>query len=61
VYLLKSKDEEYYFKVYKAKVENQLERKIKHVRSDRGEEYFLNEFNLFCDEHSIVHERIWSG
>jgi hypothetical protein len=36
-----------FFKIYKAEVENQLERKIKHVRSDRGGEYFSNEFNLF--------------
>jgi transposase InsO family protein len=49
VYLLKSKDEAlHYFKVYKAEVENQLERKIKHVRMDRGGEYFSN---------GIVHER----
>jgi hypothetical protein len=27
-----------YFKIYKAKVENQLERKIKRLRSDRGGE-----------------------
>ena len=58
VYLLKSKYEAlHYFKVYKAEVENQLERKIKHIRSDRGGEYFSNEFNLFCEEHGIVHER----
>ena len=37
VYLLKSKDEAlHYFKLYKTEVENQLERKIKHVRMDRG-------------------------
>jgi len=37
VYLLKSKDEAlHYFKVYKTEVENQLERKTKHVRMDRG-------------------------
>jgi hypothetical protein len=41
IYLLKSKDEAlHYFKIYKAEVENQLERKIKHVRTDRGGEYF---------------------
>jgi transposase InsO family protein len=38
-------------------VENQLERKIKHLRSDRGGEYFSNTFDIFCEEHSIVHER----
>src|SRR3954467_7343129 len=36
VYLLNTKDEAlHYFKIYKAKVENQLEKKIKRVRSDR--------------------------
>ena len=28
------------FKIYKAEVENQLNRKIKAVRSDRGDEYY---------------------
>jgi hypothetical protein len=55
---LKSKDEALqYFKIYKAEVENQLERKIKRVRSDRGGEYFSNVFNLFCEEYGIIHER----
>ena len=45
IYLLKSKNGAlHYFKIYKAEVENQLERKIKRVRSDRGGEYFLNLF-----------------
>src|SRR6266542_3487332 len=58
VYLLKTKDEALdYFKMYKAEVENQLDRKIKRVRSDRGGEYFSNEFDLFCAEHGIIHER----
>ena len=58
VYLLKTKDEAFnYFKIYKAEVENQLERKIKRVRSDRGGEYFSNEFTLFCEEYGIIHER----
>ena len=36
VYLLKSKDEALnYFKIYKAEIENQLEKKIKHLRSGR--------------------------
>jgi transposase InsO family protein len=56
--LLKSKDEAlHYFKIYKADVENQFERKIKHVRTDRGGEYFSNLFTLFCEEHRIIHER----
>ena len=54
-HLLKSKDEAlHYFKVYKAEVENQLERKIKHIRLDRGGEYFSNAFNLFGEEHDFV-------
>jgi hypothetical protein len=58
VYLLKTKDEALnYFKAYKAEVENQLERKIKWLRSDRGGEYFSSEFSKFCVEHGIIHER----
>jgi hypothetical protein len=45
MYLLKLKDEAlHYFKTYKAEVENQLERKIKRLRSDRGGEYFSSDF-----------------
>jgi hypothetical protein len=58
VYLLKTKDEALNcFKTYKAGVENQLEKKIKHFRSDRGGEYFSNEFDLFFAEYDIIHER----
>ena len=58
VYLLKTKDEAlHYFKVYKAEVENQLEKKIKRLRSDRGGEYFSNEFFEFCAVHGIIHKR----
>jgi len=57
VYLLKTKDEALDFiKTYKAEVENQLEKKIKRVWSDRGGEYFSNEFDLFCSENGIIHE-----
>jgi hypothetical protein len=42
VYLLKTKDEALdFFKIYKAEVENQLERKIKRLHSDHGGENFL--------------------
>ena len=58
VYLLKSKDEALnYFKIYKVEAENQLDRNIKRLRSDHGGEYFLNEFDSFCAEHGIIHER----
>ena len=59
MYLLKSKDEALnFFKIYKAEAENQLDRKIKRLRSDRGGEYFSNEFDSFCAEYGIIHERM---
>jgi hypothetical protein len=58
VYLMRTKDEAlHYFKIYKAEVENQLEKKIKWLRSNRGGEYFSNEFYEFCMVHGIIHER----
>jgi transposase InsO family protein len=58
VYLLQTKDEALdYFKIYKAEVENKLERKIKRLRSDRGGEYFPKIYDEFYEEHSIIHER----
>jgi transposase InsO family protein len=57
--LLQTKDEELdYFKIYKAKFENQLERKIKRLRFDRGGEYFSKIFDEFCEEHGVIHERM---
>jgi transposase InsO family protein len=57
IYLLLTKDEALdYFTIYKAEVENQLERKIKHLRSDRGGEYFPKIFDKFCEKHDIIHE-----
>ena len=57
VFLLKTKDEALEcFKTYKVEVENQLEKKIKRVTSDRGGEYFSNEFDLLCSENGIIHE-----
>ena len=44
VYLMKIKDESFSkFVIYKTEVENQLERKIKIIRSDRGGEYSSNQ------------------
>ena len=58
IYLLKSKDDVlHYIKIYKAEVENQLERNIKRVRSDHGGEYLSNLFTSFCEEYGIIHER----
>ncbi|GJZ96715.1 retrovirus-related pol polyprotein from transposon TNT 1-94 [Tanacetum coccineum] len=56
VYLLKSKDKAIdKFVLYKTKVENQLGRKIKVVRSDRGGEY-VSLFAELCEKHGIRHE-----
>jgi transposase InsO family protein len=44
------------FKTYKTEVENQLEKKIKRVRSYRGGEYLSNEFGEYCAEHGIIHK-----
>ena len=55
MYLLKHKDEACdKFLLYKLEVENQLGRKIKRVRSDRGGEYVL--YNDFCEKEGIIHE-----
>ena len=57
VYLLHSKDEALNsFKTYKAEVENQLEKKIKVIRSDRGGEYESAAFSDFCAQNGIVHQ-----
>ena len=54
--LLKSKDEAIKkFVLYKSKVENRLNKKIKVLRSDRGGEYELSFVN-FCAQHRIIHE-----
>jgi transposase InsO family protein len=58
LYLLKTKNEAlHYFKIYKAEIENQLERKVRRLRSDHGGEYFSSEFSKFCAEHGIIYER----
>lgn len=58
VYLLKSEDEaSNFFKIYKAKVENQLDRKIRGLGPIVMESIFSNEFDSLCAEHGIIHER----
>jgi len=57
VYLVNHKSELFdKFKVYKTKVENQLERKIKILRSDKGGEYTSLDMSNFCEMHGIIHE-----
>ncbi|KAK9194952.1 hypothetical protein WN943_003067 [Citrus x changshan-huyou] len=56
VYLLKSKDEALEkFILYKNEVENQLNRKIKELRSDRGGEYAVL-FMSLCEQSGIIHQ-----
>ena len=56
--MLKSKDEAIKkFELYKREVENQLNKKIKVVRSDRGGEY-VEPFGEYCSQHGIIHEVI---
>ena len=57
VYLLHRKYEVLnMFKTYKAEFENQLEKKIKIIRSVRGGEYKSIAFSDFCTQHGIVHQ-----
>ena len=44
------------FLKYKAEVENQLNRKIKRLRSNRNEKYDTNSLTVFCEKNGIVHE-----
>ena len=56
VYLLRSKDETLeMFKHFKNEVKNQLDRRIKVIRSDRGGEYEAP-FGDFCSQHGIIHQ-----
>ena len=56
MYLLKSKDEAIEkFVLYKNKVENQLNKEIKVLRSDRGGEY-ESSFVDFCAQQGIINE-----
>ena len=56
VYLLKSKDGAIEkFVLYQNEVENQLNKKIKVLKSDRGGEY-ESPFVEVCAQHGIIHE-----
>ena len=54
IILLKHKDEAFEkFNIDKALVENELDLKIKCLRSDWGGEYISDEFFDFCEHHGI--------
>ncbi|KAK4850321.1 hypothetical protein QYF36_005646 [Acer negundo] len=55
VYLMRHKSDAFdMFKAFKAEVENQLEKHIKILRSDRGGEYLSGEFQQYLIEIGIV-------
>ena len=55
VYLMRHKSESFEkFKEFKNEVENQLDKKIKILRSDRGGEYLSHEFGDYLKEYGIV-------
>lgn len=57
IYFLKQKsDAPNYFKNYKNLVENQLDLKIKALRSDNGTEYFNKQVSDFTNQHGIIHQ-----
>ena len=55
VYLMKRKSEAFEkFKEFRAKVENQLGKRIKSIRSDRGGEYLLGDYKDYLTQNGIV-------
>nr|GEU94382.1 hypothetical protein [Tanacetum cinerariifolium] len=57
VYILKHKHEVFeMFKVFKNEVENQLEKTIKALRSDRGGEYINQEFKDYLKAYGIIQQ-----
>ena len=44
------------FKIFLKEVENQFNRKIKRIRSDRGHEYESSALNSFVQSLGIIHE-----
>jgi transposase InsO family protein len=52
-FLMKKSKEFEKFKVYKEMVENEMDSKIKCLRSDNGGEFSSKEFMDFCNKHGI--------
>ena len=54
VYFLKNKSEAFEnFKIYKEMVENEMDLRIKCLRSDNGGKFTLKEFMDYCRSHGI--------
>ena len=59
VYLMKRKSETFeIFKEFRAEVENQLGKRIKVIRSNRGGEYLLGDFKDYLTQNGIVSQLI---
>lgn len=58
IYFMRQKSEVFgHFKTFESLISTQLSRKIKVLRSDNGTEYLSLEFQNFCKEKGIIHER----
>ena len=58
MFLLKSKDQTLEkFKNWKTMIENQIDRKIKTLRTDNGLEFCSRAFDGFCNDHGILRHR----
>lgn len=58
IYFLKSKSEAlHYFQQYKAEVENQLNHKVKSLRSDNGTEFCNKLFQEYLQQEGIIHQK----
>lgn len=41
------------FKIFKARIENEVDRRIKCLRSDTGGDFISDEFDTFCEKYGI--------
>ena len=61
IYLLKNKSEALdAFKSFVCEIENQHDRKVKSLYSDKGIEHDLDDFDAFYNSHGIIHKNIVS-
>ena len=55
---MRNKDEFFdMFKKYKTEVENIQDKRMKVLKSDRGGEYFPQEFTNYYEENGLIHQR----
>ena len=62
VYFLKTKDETFStFVKWKTMIEKQIEKKVKHLRTDNGLKFCNREFDAFYSDEGIVRHRTCTG